>query len=127
MRYFLIMLVSISAFSKEPMVKPKIAKMRKDHPEQWKECMDSYKKYMTPIREKVKKNKRVSSDEMKEMDKELKPYLEPLFVCQSEGYFTDREMDNVVGAGVCLTFYAGAPSTAKNQDECKNLMKPDSF
>jgi hypothetical protein len=108
-------------------VRPDILKMRVSNPEQWKECKESYKTYIGFIRSKIIANKRIPIEEQKKFGDKMKPVVEPMVVCRSEGYYTDAEGENIMGSVFCLQYFTTMPSSAKSQTECLNIMKPYSF
>jgi hypothetical protein len=111
----------------ENKLRPSILKMRSENPSQWKECKESYKTYIDFIRSKIKANKRIPNEEQKKFGDKMKPVVEPIVVCRTEGYYTESESENIMGGVFCLQYYTSMPSSAKNQTECIKIMKPYSF
>lgn len=112
---------------KENRPRPSILKMRANNPAQWKECKDAYKKYVGVIRLAIKENKRIPFANQEKSANKLKSIMEPLMVCRAEGYYTNSESSNIEGGAICLNFFSAMPSSAKDQYQCKDMMKPDSF
>lgn len=122
-------LYSINAFG-EVKLSPKLVKIRSENAAQWKECKETYKTYADFMRSKIKESKRIPYSELqpgREISNKISPLYETMFACQTDGFYTETESGNVTEGMLCITMFSSSPISAKKSQECKNMMKADSF
>lgn len=125
----LTILFGVNAFG-EVKLSPKLIKIRSENSAQWKECKETYKTYADFMRSKIKENKRIPYSELqpgREISNKISPLYETMFACQTDGFYTETESGNITEGMLCITMFSSSPISAKKSQECKNMMKADSF
>lgn len=99
----------------------KVVKLRKENPEYWKQCSQSYEKYINYLKEKVNSTKPLVHSELKKDEVALSKDIETIVRCQMGDLYTTEENNKFEAGNDCFVQIYGGNLGAKKSASCKKL------